>query len=68
MVLVRPGRAAVHAIGHNMLGLSRRAAAATAGRAQAAAEAAAATQYGTLGALPMARGAAMVEGRDPRGR
>ena len=41
VVLVRPDRAAVHAIGHNVLDLSRRAAAATAGRAQAAAEAAA---------------------------
>jgi len=39
VVLVRPDRAAVHAIGHNVLDLSRRAAAATAGRAQAAAEA-----------------------------
>jgi NTE family protein len=41
VVLVRPDRAAVHAIGHNVLGLSRRAAAATAGRAQAKVEAAA---------------------------
>jgi NTE family protein len=41
VVLVRPDRAAVHAIGRNVLDLSRRAAAATAGRAQAAAEAAA---------------------------
>ena len=39
VVLVRPDRAATHAIGHNVLDLSRRAAAATAGRAQAAAEA-----------------------------
>ena len=41
VVLVRPDRAAVHAIGHNVLDLSRRAAAATAGRAQATVEAAA---------------------------
>ena len=41
VVLVQPDRAAVHAIGHNVLDLSRRAAAAAAGRAQAAAEAAA---------------------------
>jgi NTE family protein len=41
VVLVQPDRAAVHAIGRNVLDLSRRAAAATAGRAQAAAEAAA---------------------------
>ena len=41
VVLVRPDRAAVHAIGHNVLDLSRRAAAATAGRAQARAAAAA---------------------------
>jgi NTE family protein len=41
VVLVRPDRAARHAIGRNVLDLSRRAAAATAGRAQAAAEAAA---------------------------
>jgi NTE family protein len=41
VVLVRPDRAAVHAIGHNVLDLSRRAAAATAGRAQAKVEAAA---------------------------
>ena len=40
VLLVRPDRAAVHAIGHNVLDLSRRAAAATAGRAQATAEAA----------------------------
>jgi NTE family protein len=39
-VLVRPDRAAVHAIGRNVLDVSRRAAAAAAGRAQAAAEAA----------------------------
>jgi NTE family protein len=39
VVLVRPDRAAMHAIGRNVLDLSRRAAAATAGRAQAAAEA-----------------------------
>ena len=36
----RPAVAAVHAIGHNVLDLSRRAAAAAAGRAQAAVEAA----------------------------
>ena len=41
VVLVRPDRAAVHAIGRNVLDVSRRAAAATAGRAQATAEAAA---------------------------
>jgi NTE family protein len=41
VVLVRPDRVAMHAIGRNVLDLSRRAAAATAGRAQAAAEAAA---------------------------
>ena len=41
VVLVHPDRAAMHAIGRNVLDLSRRAAAATAGRAQAAAEAAA---------------------------
>ena len=41
VALVRPDRAAMHAIGHNVLDLSRRAAAATAGRVQAAAEAAA---------------------------
>ena len=41
VVLVPPDRAAVHAIGHNVLDLSRRAAAAAAGRAQAAAEASA---------------------------
>ena len=41
VVLVRPDRAAMHAIGRDVLDLSRRAAAATAGRAQAAAEAAA---------------------------
>ncbi|HEY2505968.1 MAG TPA: patatin-like phospholipase family protein [Streptosporangiaceae bacterium] len=40
VVLIQPDRAAVHAIGHNVLDLSRRAAAAAAGRAQAAAEAA----------------------------
>ncbi len=39
VVLVQPDRAAVHAIGHNVLDLSRRAAAATAGRAQAKVEA-----------------------------
>ena len=39
VVLVQPDRAAVHAIGRNVLDLSRRAAAAAAGRAQAAAEA-----------------------------
>ncbi len=39
VVLVQPDRAARHAIGHNVLDLSRRAAAAAAGRAQAAAEA-----------------------------
>jgi NTE family protein len=41
VVLVRPDRAAAHAIGHNVLDLSRRAAAAAAGRAQARANAAA---------------------------
>ena len=41
VVVLQPDRAAVHAIGRNVLDLSRRAAAATAGRAQAAAEAAA---------------------------
>ncbi len=41
VVMVQPDRAAVRAIGHNVLDLSRRAAAAAAGRAQAAAEAAA---------------------------
>lgn len=41
VVLVRPDRAAVRAIGHNVLDISRRAAAARAGRAQAVAEAAA---------------------------
>ena len=41
VALVRPDRAAAHAIGRNVLDVSRRAAAATAGRAQAAAEAAA---------------------------
>ena len=41
VVLVQPDRAAVHAIGRNVLDSSRRTAAATAGRAQAAAEAAA---------------------------
>jgi len=41
VVLVRPDRAAVHAIGHDVLDVSRRAAAATAGRAQATVEAAA---------------------------
>ena len=41
VALVRPDRAAVRAIGRNVLDVSRRAAAATAGRAQAAAEAAA---------------------------
>ena len=41
VVRVHPDRAALHAIGHNVLDSSRRAAAATAGRAQAAAEAAA---------------------------
>jgi len=40
VVLVQPDHAAVHAIGRNVLDLSRRAAAAAAGRAQAAAEAA----------------------------
>ena len=39
VVLVRPDRAALHAIGRNVLDVSRRAAAARAGRAQAAAEA-----------------------------
>ena len=39
MALVRPDRAAVRAIGRNVLDVSRRAAAARAGRAQAAAEA-----------------------------
>jgi NTE family protein len=39
VVLVRPDRAAVHAIGRNVLDVSRRAAAARAGRTQAAAEA-----------------------------
>jgi NTE family protein len=39
VVLVRPDRAAVRAIGRNVLDVSRRAAAARAGRAQAAAEA-----------------------------
>ena len=41
VVLVGPDRAAVHAIGHNVLDLSRRAAVAAAGRAQARAKAAA---------------------------
>ncbi len=41
VVLLQPDRAGVHAIGPNVLDSSRRAAAATAGRAQAAAEAAA---------------------------
>ena len=41
VALVRPDRAAVRAIGRNVLDVSRRAAAATAGRAQATAEAAA---------------------------
>jgi len=41
VALVRPDRAAMRAIGRNVLDVSRRAAAATAGRAQAAAEAAA---------------------------
>ena len=41
VALVRPDRAAVHAIGRNVLDVSRRAAAARAGRAQAAAEASA---------------------------
>ena len=41
VALVRPDRPAMRAIGHNVLDVSRRAAAATAGRAQAAAEAAA---------------------------
>jgi NTE family protein len=41
VALVRPDRSAMRAIGHNVLDVSRRAAAATAGRAQAAAEAAA---------------------------
>ena len=41
VVVLQPDRAAVHAIGRNVLDLSRRAAAATAGRTQAAAEAAA---------------------------
>jgi NTE family protein len=41
VVLARPDRAAMRAIGRNVLDLSRRAAAARAGRAQAAAEAAA---------------------------
>ena len=40
VVVVQPGRAAVHAIGRNVLDLSRRPAAAAAGRAQATAEAA----------------------------
>jgi NTE family protein len=39
VVLVQPDRAAVHAIGRNVLDPSRRAASAAAGRAQAAAEA-----------------------------
>ena len=39
VALVRPDRAAVHAIGRNVLDVSRRAAAARACRAQAAAEA-----------------------------
>jgi NTE family protein len=41
VTLVRPDRAAMRAIGRNVLDVSRRAAAATAGRAQATAEAAA---------------------------
>ena len=41
VMLLQPDRAAVHAIGRNVLDLSRRAAAATAGRTQAEAEAAA---------------------------
>ena len=41
VALVRPDRAAAHAIGHNVLDVSRRAAAAAACRAQAAAHAAA---------------------------
>jgi len=41
VVLVRPDRAAVRAIGRNVLDVSRRAAAATAGRAQARTAAAA---------------------------
>jgi hypothetical protein len=41
VALVRPDRVAAHAIGHNVLDVSRRAAAAAAGRAQAAAHAAA---------------------------
>jgi NTE family protein len=41
VAIVRPDRAALRAIGHNVLDVSRRAAAATAGRAQATAEAAA---------------------------
>jgi NTE family protein len=39
VALVRPDRAAVRAIGRNVLDVSRRAAAARAGRAQATAEA-----------------------------
>jgi NTE family protein len=41
VALVRPDRAAMRAIGRNVLDVSRRAAAATAGRTQATAEAAA---------------------------
>ena len=54
VVLVRPDRAAVHAIGHNVLDLSRRAAAAMAGRAQAVAEAAAVRAVWQAGGGPAA--------------
>jgi NTE family protein len=54
VVLVQPDRAAVHAIGRNVLDLSRRAAAATAGRAQATAEAAAVRAVWQAGSGPAA--------------
>ena len=67
VALVRPDRAAMRAIGRNVLDVSHRAAAATAGRAQAAAEAAAvravwqpgrllAVRPGTGSARPRAQG------------
>ena len=54
VALVRPDRAAMRAIGRNVLDVSRRAAAATAGRAQATAEAAAVRTVWQAGNEPSA--------------
>ena len=54
VALVRPDRSAMRAIGHNVLDVSRRAAAAAAGRAQATAEASAVRTVWQAGNEPAA--------------